>query len=686
MPDEQHLHSMPYEWQVPPQAAGESYVLGWCDEATQQGQAWFKSQRSSAEIHKSLDVIAGRDTGLTTTAAYRSRMNPNPLKKNVRQVVGSLSKLRPLWGYHTDNEAYKPMAEMMNKVTRAWYLESFADRKIKQALQYAAATGLGWVMPTYRRDMCGQGQGELTLFAFGAPCVLPVQMPSNGDWQSTYVVTVLDEMPVFMAHGMYPEKQHLLRPKSSRYWYADDNVRKSALANFGNIIQRIFGRGTRNSGDPALADLLVPIRRQYIIDLSVNRTGSVIPMGELGSTWYYEVPFVGQDLGNGKKADANDSRLYPYRRLIISSDRCVLYDGPAFDWHGKFPGVPFSVDDWPWEPLGFSLVHDGYELNEGIKEVVRGNMDKIRAQLRPSMAYDSNAVAKREADSFDPFQPDARLGFDGQATEAPPFQPVLGPEMTKVTPESITMIEYLQTALNAQLGINEVMALAKLRAVGSMDELEKIMESVGPIIEDISRTMEPSMRDLGVMVKYGICQYYDTARLMQWVGPDGVTREVFDFDPSSIIPSHLPGENPSDGDSKYSKIRRARTFADNLKFFILPNSLHELTQMTMKLGLIQLRKAGVMIDSQTIAEAWNVPNYGTIDGSTVIERWKNEQILQLQFAQAMQEIAGSAGAAAPPGAAAPGKPNPEGRPPSGNASPALKQKDGGARSTITESK
>jgi hypothetical protein len=685
MANEHGNQSTPLEWQCPPQATSESYRLGWADEVVQQGQAWFKSQRSSAEIHKALDVIAGRDTSLQATAAYRSRTNPNPLKKNVRQVVGSLSKLRPLWGYHSDNSAYKSQAEMMNKVTRAWYLESFADRKIKQALQYAAATGLGWVMPVYRRNMFGQGHGELKLYSYGSPCVLPVQMPSDGDWQSTYVVTVLDEMPVAMAHGMYPEKQDQLRPKSSRYWYADDNVRKSALANFGNIIQRIFGRGTRNSGDPALADLLVPIRRQYIIDLSVNRTGSVIPMGEPGSTWYYEVPFIGQDLGQGRKADANDARLYPYRRLIISSDRCILYDGPAFDWHGMFPGVPFSVDDWPWEPLGFSLVHDGYELNEAIKEISRGNMDKVRAQLQPSMAYDTNAVAKREADSFDPFQPNARLGYDGQATEAPPFQAILSPEQTKVNPESMTMLEYFQTALNSQLGINEVMALAKLRAVGSMDELEKIMESVGPIIEDISRTMEPSMRDLGVMIKYGVCQYFTTARLMQWVGPDGISREVFDFDPASIIPSHLPGENP-DVESTYSKIKRARTFADNLRFFILPNSLHELSQMVMKLGLIQLRKAGIMIDSQTIAEAWNVPNYGTIDGNTVIERWKNEQLMQLEFAQAMQEVAGNAGATTPPGAAAPGKPNPEGRPPSGNAPPALKQKDNGTRSTITESK
>jgi hypothetical protein len=617
-------------------------------------------------------------------------LNPNPLKRNVREVVGALSKLRPMWGYHSDNSAYTDYAEMMNKVSRAWYLESFADRKIRESLQYAATTGLGWAFPTYRRGMYGQGKGNLEILTYGSPCVLPVQLPSSGNWQEAYCNTVLDEMPVAMAHAMFPAYQSLLLPRTSRYWYADDNIRRSALGNFGNVIQRIFGKGTRSAGDPALADLLIPIRRQYIIDLSVNRSGYTMPMGERGASWFYEVPYVGQTLPDGRKADANDARLYPYRRLIISSDKCIMYDGPAFDWHGMFPGVSFSVDAWPWEPLGYSLVHDGYEINEGIKEVDRGVMDKVRAQLRPSMAYDTNAVATKEAKDFDPYQPDARVGYDGQAVEGTPFLPVLPPEMTKVDEAWLKFREGLQSVLDRQLGINDVATLARMRAVGSLDELQKIQESVGPVIEDISRSMEPSMRDLGEMVKYDICQYFTTSRLMQWVGPDGVETQVFDYNPDSLIPSHLPGENTSET-SPTSIIKRARTFADNLKFFVLPNSLHEISQMTMKLLLIQLRKAGVMIDSQTIAEACNVPNYGHIDGSTVIERWQREQEMMLEQAARMKELTEGLGLAtpeAPPGAASPasGKGNPEGRPPSGNAPPAIKSKDQGARSTITESK
>jgi hypothetical protein len=693
--------SLSIEWQAPASAHEESRKLGWLDESVQEGQAWLKAQRGYADFRKSLDIISGRDIG-RSVAEYRSHVSTNRLKRNISEIVNTLAKLRPMWGYHSDNKAYKDQAEMMNKVTRAWYLESFADISIKEALQYAAATGRGWVVPVYRRDMFGTGRGDIKLLTYGAPCVLPNQLPASGDWQSAYVVHILDEMPVAMAHGMFPAFQHRLRPSSSRYWYANDAVRKAAT---GNLWSRMFGRGPRQPGSEALSDLLVPIRRSYIIDLTVNTTKAPIPMGEPGSSWAYTVPYLGQDIPVGtdprsgtplfRKADENDARLYPYRRLIISSDQCVMYDGPGFDWHGMFPGISFQVDAWPWEPLGFSLARDGYEIQQAINEIVRGNQDKVRAQLDMSLAFDTNAVASKEAKEFDPMRPRGRIGYDGSALEGQPFQPVVPEEVLKVTPESFTQIEYLESTLDAQQAVKDAMALARMRAVGSMDELEKVMEATGPIIEGMSRAMEPPMRDLGVMIKYLILQYYTTTRVMQIVGADGVTPAVFDYDPTKLVPSHMPSENV-DGPSPTPAIIRARTFADNLRFFILPNSLHEMTQMTMKLGLIQLKKAGVKIDSQTIAEAWQVPNYGDFDGNTVVERWKSEQEADLEFAAKLAMIKAALGGDAggqdsggvpgqPPGAAAPGK-NAEGRPNANTAPAKLEQKDGGARSTISTSK
>lgn len=689
------------EWQAPPWGTKDERKLGWLDESVQEGQAWLRSQRGYSDITKAMNTLAGRDT-TDSPADYRSRLNTNRLKRNVREVVGTLAKLRPLWGYQSDNSAYKSHAEMMNNVTRAWYLEAFADRSIKEALQYAAATCRGWVRPVYRRGMGGTGRGDLTLLTYGSPCVLPNQLPASGNWQDAYVVHILEEMPVYLAHGMFPTFQDRLLPSSSRYWYANDGVRQASQ---GNWLKRAFGLGgARATTDTSLSDSLIPVRYSYIIDLSVNTTGAPIPMGEAGASWSYTVPYIGQEISAGidipsgkpitRKATETDARMYPYRRLIISTDRVVTYDGPSFDWHGMFPGVSFCMDESPWEPIGFSLVHDGYELNEAIKKIYRGNMDKISSQLDMALAYDYNAVDKKEADRFDPMQPRARIGFDGSAMDGTPFQPVVPHEVLAVTAESMKMIEMLEAGMDAQMHINDVAALARMRAVGSMDDIEKVMEANGPTIEDISRSMEPPMRDLGVMVKYGILQNYTTPRIMQYVGVDGITPQVFDYDPTSIVPSHLVGENAA-APSPHSAAERARIFADNLRFFILPGSLHEYTQMSQKLALIQLKKSGVIMDSQTIAEAFNVPGYGKIDGSTVIERAAREKEMELEFMARMAAISAGLGlnppspassGGAPPGAPKPNGGAPEGRPPTNSAPAHIVSKDGNARSTISTSK
>jgi len=686
-------------WQCPPALAGEAPILSFVDDCCGEGISWIRSQRCSRDYRKALDTISGIDTQPTAAASYRSKLNTNRLKRNIREVVSVMARLRPFWGYHSDNKAYLAEAAMMNKVTRAWYLESFADRSVKEALQYAAATGRGWLHPIYRRNMFGTGKGDIQLLTFGAPCVLPTQLPSSGDWQSAYAVTILDEWPVAMAHGAFPLYQDRLIPSSSRFWYSNDNVRKSAQ---GNWWTRAF-RMSAKSGEVGLPDLLVPIRKTYIIDLSINKTDRPIPMGEIGSSWAYMVPYVGQEIPAGtdkngnriyRKADENDARLYPQRRLIISSDKVKLYDGPGFDWHGMFPGISFCPDSWPWEPLGFSLVHDGYEINESIKEIYRGNMDKVRAQLDPALVFDTNVTDMKSMRRFDPMQPRARIGLDGNAAEGKGVDLAVPMDVLKVYPESLKMIEMLQDALDSQMAINDVQALARARSVGSIDEISKMMELQGPIVADMSRSMEPPMRDLGNMVKYNVLQYYTTPRVMQLVGADGVTPNTFDYEPDSLVPSHMAGEDSSRA-SASSKIDRAKNFADNLRFFILPNSLHEYQQMEMKLGLIQLVKAGAKISTQALAEAWNVRDYGTFDGNSEIERWESEKELELEFMvrgevikQSLESGAAAASLVTPTGGVSPvaGKPTPEGRPPSGQAAPRLVNKPNEGRSTIAESR
>ena len=163
------------EWQVPKFNVSESKKIGWLNEAVQEGELWLKSQRGFADWTAGLDILSGT-YGDKDLLKYRSNLTGNRLKVNIQTVISGLSAIRPWGGYQATNE-FADFALMMNSTTRALYLSGFWDQSIKAALQWAAATDTGWIRPVYRRDMAGQGHGNIELDAFGMPSVLPVQMP-----------------------------------------------------------------------------------------------------------------------------------------------------------------------------------------------------------------------------------------------------------------------------------------------------------------------------------------------------------------------------------------------------------------------------------------------------------------------------------------------------------------------------
>src|SRR6266436_8575367 len=129
------------EWQCPAAASSEDRKISWINSVCDEGIAWCKSQRGYPDWKRALDVISGRDDLTQAVASYRTKVATNRLKRNIQEITGTLAKLRPMWGYYSDNKAYTANAEMFNKVARFWYLKQAADRAVHDALDYAAATG-----------------------------------------------------------------------------------------------------------------------------------------------------------------------------------------------------------------------------------------------------------------------------------------------------------------------------------------------------------------------------------------------------------------------------------------------------------------------------------------------------------------------------------------------------------------
>lgn len=682
----------PYrEWQVPPSSATEDRMIGWVNEGCQEGSNWHRSQRGFDDWVKALEIFAGTYNE-RELLQYRSMFTGNRLKTNIRVSVAGLASMRPWSGYQA-NGAFEKHALFMNQTTRALYLAYFWDLSIKEALQWSSVCGTGFVRPVYRRGWAGQGHGMIHLDTCGMPSVLPVQMPADGDYQRAYAVTYMDEIPIWEAHGKFPDYQDKLKPTSSRYWYSSQ-IRKASQA---NNERRAWWNPFKNRQMSDSGSHLIPLRYTRVNDLAINTTGKTMVMGEPGASWSYEVPSYGQDIPVGtdaqgrpiiRKADINDSRLYPYGRMIITSENCKVYDGPDWNWHGELNLIPFCLERYPWEPMGFSMIKDGYGYQKAIDQIDRGNLDKALADMDRPLAYNMNAVGKREANQVDLMQPRQRIAFDGDAVDKP-FTQIAPDDVYKISAESLAMKKEFEQGMDYTLQTRDIVELGKARALGKgVDQLEALISASGPLVKDMSHTIEKPVCQLANQVKYLVLQYMDTSELIPYITESGVG-QVFDYDPSSLVPSHLPGEDTQDANgasvgSPTSRINRARWFAKNLPFAITPHSIHEIHQMQHILMLMQDRQRGAPIAWSDILEAQGVPDVKRAEGSSTQERFYSEKEDELEQQVKIQKAAMGLGIdPAALGGGGGGK-KPEGRPPSGKAAPQMKQK-GDGRPVITES-
>jgi hypothetical protein len=667
-------------WQCPFFEAEDSTKLGFLKRCVSQGIAWQQDNCNSTDMQRAMDILSGK-SGSKASSKW-SKFTTGDLKRGILEIVETLSDIRPYWGYSTDNKAFKRQSDMMSKVAKAVYLEGFVDRSIKDALQYAAVSGAGFIYPFYSRSMYGAGDGEFVFTALGQPDVLPIQLGRDKNYQKAYIVTLVIPMGVAEAHSRFPDYQADIKPfAEKRYGRVKGADAERAYDQARWNMHKLSGK----------LEQWTDIYYTYVLDLRVNRgevdekgkpildaegnpQGKELEMGEVGTSWYYKVPFLGQKITRfegGKtverEANEDDCRVYPYRRLLIHCQHALMYDGPAFDWHGMVPLVPFYLDEWAWEPTGYSLFNGTANTQDAIDDLVRSVYRVAMARARPGKVYNidittgdkGGKLTSRQAEGLDPFDPGVTWGIDGDIKE-PVMRPPM-PQWCYDVPEWVMkVVEFLQASILRQLGHDQIKALEKLR--GNISDPEKLLDAEGPTVLGTSRTMERSFRDFGNMVKFLILQYMTTGQVMQIVGADGVAPEVFDYAPEMVIPSHMPGEpttrigangDPEPTESNVSVFERAKTFAKNLKMFITPHSMHYIAQAKQRLDLLALMGKNVPVDPETVAGIFDLPNWGTINGATIQEKvfnWAKMQLLEKSKLAILEKALGLA------------PPEPEGKP------------------------
>ena len=673
-------------WQPPDRLAPGKNIVGWANEIIQDGEAWLEHQPFWNDLSRAENLIRGKECAKADE--NRSDLTTNTLKKIMRETVAAVSDVRYPDAWTSDNRAFSPEAAMFSKTAKGVWFESRFPLSVRRMAQWMVAGGTGSLWPIFRRTrLVDPYLTAICLDDYGPRDIVPFMMPQNNNIQGCYAVTVIRMMPVPEAHARFPLFQDKLRPVSRK------RMRSDAVSARMNFIESLRGD---NKSLP-WAEQMCEIRYTLIRDLTINQTDLPIPMGNPGASWSYVVPAMGADIADEKvsggerkmrKAEIDDCRFYQNMRLIITgsgvNDR-PLEDGPAWDWHGMFP-PRFFADDWAWEPMGFSLIRDVYDAVRSLQFTERTIDMKVKAQMDPAMIYDSSKINPSTAEQFDPWELRKRLGVDGEVDEKA-LRTAIPEALMRVGEEPFIWAKYLKDYVSDTLGANQFQALAQAK-VASSEPAEDLLRIAGPIARDISASMESPMADVMEMMKYQILQFFDTARVMTYVGPDGVTPETLDFDPKKIIPSHLPGEDV-EKPSQFSRMERAKAFARNLRLQVAPGSIHGITQTQQKLLMLQLWRGGFPINPERVAKALGIENWGTLDGNSDLEKWQSFKRIELEFAAALKKEAGALmpgqpGAGPGPDGGPKGK---GGRPPSGNKPPAAKTKGSaeGPRSVISQS-
>jgi hypothetical protein len=674
-------------WQPPDRLAPGTKIVGWANEIIQDGEAWLQNQPFWNDLSKAENLIRGKEA--VKADQNRSDLTSNRLKRILREMVAAISDVHYPDVWSSDNKSFAPDAAMFSKVAKGVWFETGFPLGIRRMAQWMVSGGTSYLWPVWRRRrLADPFSTALCLDDYGARDVVPFMMPQNNNIQGCYACTVIRMMPVPEAHARFPLFQDRLRPVSRK------RMRSDAVSARMNFIESLRGE---NRSLP-LSEQLCEIRYTLVRDLSINQSDMPIPMGDPGASWSYVVPAMGAPIadtvvsGGERKmrpANVDDCRLYPNMRLIATasgvSERPV-YDGPAYDWHGMMP-PRFFADDWAWEPMGFSLIRDVLDTERSRQFTERAVDMKIKAQMDPAMIYDSSKIPPATAEQFDPWEMRKRLGVDGEVDEKA-IRTAIPADILHVGEEPFVWLKYLADQEDEQLGANQFQALAKAK-MASSEPAEDLLRIAGPIARDISAAMETPMADVMEMMKYQILQCFDTARVMTYVGPDGITPSTLDFDPNKIIPSHMPGEDETKA-SQFSRMERAKAFARNLRLQVAPGSIHGITQTQQKLLILQLWRGGFPINPERVAKVLGIENWGTLDGNSDLEKWQSFKRIELEFAAALKKEAGALmPQTQPPAGTGPGggPAGAGGRPPSGQKPPAAKTKGSaeGPRAVISQS-
>lgn len=666
----------------------ERATLEWVKRRVADGIAMLRREKAYNDCQKNMDALMGDQIGMKQTAL--SGVVDNKLKKIVLETASALTNIRPIWSYQTNRDEYKAQSDILNKLARAWWKSSLAERKMVNAIIYSCVGGSGYVTLTWNGT-------DLVLTPVDPRDVIPIDPVYSDSIQDWRGIAVRQKVPLETLLSQYPTKRgqlHLTRNS----WFGPDPTRGNRLYDVVTTVFSIVSSRAREGGSKDIEG--VDLIRVWVKDETIHTGDAPRVMGDPTKGEAYTVYPVGSINPNTLQVvTKEEAKLYPRGRLIICTPECILEDMPNPYWHGMFPVVRFTLDPMPWTLLGAALVTDLMPLQTGLNEALRGIEDGIQQWIRRGVIADKNAIAPQNLKAIDTRKAGLQALVNPSAGEG--FKIIEGPQLPEWYLKSL---EFYKGEMEENSGVRGLQQLTQLKQMPSADTVEKFIDALSPLLQLRAHSIEHTLSEMAEMLKVSFFQFYTMERRFQILGPKGLALEDFDYDPETLVPAEVLGVAP-----EADRETRAKIHHRNFVFSIAPDSLLNISHAMQKMLILQLLRSNI-IDPYSVWDAMNLTDTGPIPAETIPERifearrngllpGPPPEIIQAQnmmtMAQAQMALGGMAmgmmGPGAPPPAGQLRAPStsgigPEGgRPPSGGQSPELIQKEGGARTVVSES-
>lgn len=602
---------------------GDPRVLGWLREATQEGDRINRTDQSYDQMELGMAYAVGEQrrtsVGGSGGPSYLPNLQVNESGRVLLAHTSALTDLQPVFAYKSMNPAFSTQADLINKLTIAWWVTTMADLELGDCIKYSLAAGTGDLVTEW--DPFSGFGGDCRISARDARDTLPIRpalhSKSIQDWEG---VILREGHSVNAMKGLFPTFADRFRPTT-------DSLLATLMGQFRRMAARLMSPAADTLSGlnaPAAASRSrsgdVILYRMWLTDRTRNLTSKPIPMGDPSSSWAYLVQ-PGQF-------------LYPYKRMVVATPETILYDGPNTYWHGQFPVNRLKLRSVPWQFLGLSLFNDLLPIQDGINHTIQSVLLGIDKWLNPAVTYNRGAVSETFMRLFDPRRPGnkVKVNLDGMKEG---FRVEDGPN-AQVLNLALQTFQLLLQKFDDLSGTPNLQELLALRQSPSAETIQKYWEALTPEIRAEGRQVEAFLRDVAEQLKVTRFQYESNARRVTILGDAGQTLQDFDFDPGNLVPAMAPDDPgyTEELDARRPRDQRAQAFHKTIVFTIAPNSILAMNATEQKMIKLQLARMG-MYDFWSLGEALDIPNLGAPPAVPLPPL--NPELAQQEFQSLMQQ-------------------------------------------------